>query len=83
FLASSLAGITKPDILCLLHHGGVKRTSELMCQETRGALKIFLLQVIRDAVGGLHGPPTVDKWAQINHRATLSAKAVVGGLCHC
>ncbi|KAJ7797795.1 hypothetical protein B0H14DRAFT_2389338, partial [Mycena olivaceomarginata] len=71
FLASSLAGITKPDILCLLHHGGVKRTSELMCQETRGALKIFLLQVIRDA------------WAQINHRATLSAKAVVGGLCHC
>ncbi|KAJ7897572.1 hypothetical protein B0H14DRAFT_2196523, partial [Mycena olivaceomarginata] len=49
FLASSLAGITKPDIRRLLHHGGVKRTSELMYQETRGALKIFLLQVIRDA----------------------------------
>ncbi|KAJ7817926.1 hypothetical protein B0H14DRAFT_2373590, partial [Mycena olivaceomarginata] len=58
-LASSLAGITKPDIMCLLHHGGVKRTSELMYQETRGALKIFLLQVIRDAAAYTdHGPST-------------------------
>ncbi|KAJ6562585.1 hypothetical protein B0H19DRAFT_100212, partial [Mycena capillaripes] len=34
----------------LAFRGGVKRTSELMYQETRGALKVFLSQLINDAV---------------------------------
>ncbi|KAJ7849473.1 hypothetical protein B0H13DRAFT_1645006, partial [Mycena leptocephala] len=60
-LTSSLADITKPDIRRLLRRGGVKRTSELMYKETHGALKIFLLQVIHDAVAYTD----VDKRAQI------------------
>ncbi|KAJ7914356.1 hypothetical protein B0H13DRAFT_1611616, partial [Mycena leptocephala] len=60
-LTSSLAGITKLDIRCLLRRGGVKRTSELMYQETHGGLKNFLLQVILDAVAYTD----VDKRAQI------------------
>ncbi|KAJ7854275.1 hypothetical protein B0H14DRAFT_2756549, partial [Mycena olivaceomarginata] len=37
----TLPGIMKPDIRRLLRRGGVKRTSGIMYQETRGALKFF------------------------------------------
>ncbi|KAJ7302203.1 hypothetical protein DFH08DRAFT_723341, partial [Mycena albidolilacea] len=70
-----LPGIAKPDIRHLLRRGGVKRTSGLMYQETRGALKIFLSQLIRDAVAYTDHRP-------IDHRATLSAKNGVCGLHH-
>ena len=43
-------GITKPAIRQLARHGGVKRISGLIYEETRGVLKLFLENVIRDAV---------------------------------
>ena len=46
----SAAGITKPAIRRLARRGGVKRISGLIYEETRGVLKVFLENVIRDAV---------------------------------
>jgi histone H4 len=62
----------------LLRCGGVKRTSGLMFQETHGALKIFLSQLIRDAVAYTDHRPS----HRMDYRATLSAKDVVCGLRH-
>ena len=42
--------IAKPAIGRLAHRGGVKRISGLSYEETRGVLKVFLENVIRDAV---------------------------------
>ena len=44
------SGITKPAIRRLARRGGVKRISGLIYEETRGVLKIFLENVIRDSV---------------------------------
>ncbi|XP_066316117.1 uncharacterized protein [Miscanthus floridulus] len=49
-LYNNIQGITKPAIRRLARRGGVKRISELIYEETRGVLKIFLENVIRDAV---------------------------------
>nr|GEU67185.1 histone H4 [Tanacetum cinerariifolium] len=46
-LRDNIQGITKPAIR---RRGGVKRISGLIYEETRGVLKIFLENVIRDAV---------------------------------
>ena len=46
----SSQGITKPAIRRLARRGGVKRISGLIYEETRGVLKVFLENVIRDAV---------------------------------
>ena len=43
-------GITKPAIRRLARRGGVKRISGLIYEETRGVLKVFLENVVRDAV---------------------------------
>jgi len=40
----------KPAIRRLARRGGVKRISGLIYEETRGVLKVFLENVIRDAV---------------------------------
>ncbi|KAG1863164.1 hypothetical protein F4604DRAFT_1882262 [Suillus subluteus] len=51
FLRDNIQGITKP--VCyrrLARRGGVKRISGLIYEETRGVLKIFLENVIRDSV---------------------------------
>ena len=47
---SHFQGITKPAIRRLARRGGVKRISGLIYEETRGVLKVFLENVIRDAV---------------------------------
>ncbi|GFP92633.1 histone h4 [Phtheirospermum japonicum] len=39
-----------PAIRCLARRGGVERINSLIDEETRGVLKIFLENVIRDAV---------------------------------
>jgi len=49
-LSDSSGGITKPAIRRLARRGGVKRISGLIYEETRGVLKVFLENVIRDAV---------------------------------
>ena len=41
-------GITKPAIRRLARRGGVKRISGLIYEETRGVLKVFLENVIRE-----------------------------------
>ena len=46
-LRDNIQGITKPAIR---RRGGVKRISGLIYEETRGVLKVFLENVIRDAV---------------------------------
>ena len=43
-------GITKPAIRRLARRGGIKRISGLIYEETRGVLKVFLENVIRDGV---------------------------------
>lgn len=49
-LRDNIQGITKPAIRRLARRGGVKRISGLIYEETRGVLKVFLENVIRDAV---------------------------------
>jgi histone H4 len=48
--ARSLSNVQKPAIRRLARRGGVKRISGLIYEETRGVLKVFLENVIRDAV---------------------------------
>jgi histone H4 len=49
-LRDSIQGISKPAMRRLARRGGVKRISGLIYEETRGVLKTFLEQVLRDAV---------------------------------
>ncbi|KDO26681.1 histone H4 [Saprolegnia parasitica CBS 223.65] len=46
----NIQGITKPAIRRLARRGGVKRISGLIYEETRGVLKVFLENVIKDSV---------------------------------
>ena len=50
FLRDTIQGITKPAIRRLARRGGVKRISGVIYDETRGVLKAFLDNVIRDSV---------------------------------
>nr|GLL27927.1 histone H4-like [Ipomoea trifida] len=49
-LWDNIQGITKSAIRRLGRRGGVRRISGLIYEETRGVLKIFLENVIRDVV---------------------------------
>jgi histone H4 len=49
-LRDNIRGITKPAIRRLARRGGVKRISDLVYEETRGVLKVFLENLIRDAI---------------------------------
>jgi histone H4 len=49
-LRDSIQGVTKPNLRHLARRGGVKRISGLIYEETRGVLKVFLENVIREAV---------------------------------
>ena len=49
-LKDSIQGITKPAIRRLARRGGVKRISGLIYEETRGVIKQFIENVVRDAV---------------------------------
>nr|P80737.3 RecName: Full=Histone H4-1 [Blepharisma japonicum] len=50
-IRENIQGITKPAIRRLARRGGVKRTlSGLVYDETRNVLKVFLENVVRDAV---------------------------------
>ncbi|GAA5974452.1 hypothetical protein JCM11641_003222 [Rhodosporidiobolus odoratus] len=46
----NIQGITETAIRRLARRGGVKRISGLIYEETRGALKVFLENIIRDSV---------------------------------
>lgn len=45
----SIQGITKPAIRRLARRGGVRRMSGLIYEETRGVLRVFLENIMRDA----------------------------------
>jgi histone H4 len=49
-LRDNIQGITKSDIRRMCRRGGVKRVSSLIYEETRDVLKVFLENVLRDAV---------------------------------
>ena len=49
-LRDPIQRLTKPAIRRLARRGGVKRISGLIYEETRGVLKVFLENVIRDSV---------------------------------
>lgn len=49
-LKESIQGITKPAIRRLARRGGVKRISGLIYEESRGVLKTFLENVLRDSI---------------------------------
>ena len=48
-LRDNIQGITKPAIRRLARRGGVKRIGGLVYEETRGVLRVFLENVLRDA----------------------------------
>jgi histone H4 len=49
-IRDSIQGITKPAIRRIARRGGVKRISGLIYEETRSVLKVFLENVVKDAV---------------------------------
>merc|ERR1719163_688893 len=49
-MRDNIQGITKPAIRRLARRGGVKRISGLIYEETRGVLKNFLENVLRDSI---------------------------------
>ncbi|TRY78828.1 hypothetical protein TCAL_12416, partial [Tigriopus californicus] len=69
-LRDNIQGITKPAIRRLARRGGVKRISGLIYEETRGVLKVFLENVIRDAV----------TYTEHAKRKTVTAMDVENGL---
>nr|XP_055189470.1 uncharacterized protein LOC129514789 [Nyctereutes procyonoides] len=69
-LRDSVLGITKSAIRRLARRGGVKRISGLIYEETRGMLRLFLENVIRDAVA----------YAEHGRRKTVTAMDVVYAL---
>lgn len=69
-LKGNIMGITKPAIRRLARRGGVKRISGMVYAETRGVLKMFLENLIRDTV-------TYTEYAK---RSTVTAKDVLYAL---
>ena len=69
-LRDNIQGITKPAIRRLARRGGVKRISGLIYEETRGVLKAFLEDILRDAV----------TYTEHARRKTVSAMDVVYSL---
>lgn len=49
-LRDNIEGITKPALRRLCRRGGVKRISGLVYDESRGVLRVFLENIVRDAV---------------------------------
>ena len=69
-LRDNILGVTKPAIRRLCRRGGVKRLSDLIYEETRGVLKVFLQNIIRDAV----------TFTEHSRRKTITATDVVYAL---
>ena len=69
-LRDNIQGITKPAIRRLARRGGVKRISGLIYEETRGVLRVFLENVLKDSV----------TYAEHARRKTVTALDVVHSL---
>ncbi|KAJ7894791.1 hypothetical protein B0H13DRAFT_2339080 [Mycena leptocephala] len=79
-LRDNIQGVTRPAIRRLARRGGVKRISGIVYQETRGALKIYLEDVIRNSVtipstlGGIKTVTALD----VVHALKRSGSALYG-----
>ena len=69
-LRDNIRGVTNPAIRRLCRRGGVKRLSGLIYEESRGVLKVFLENVIRDSV----------TYTEHSRRKTVTALDVVYAL---
>ena len=69
-LRDNIQGISKPAIRRLARRGGVKRISGVIYEETRGVLKSFLKNLIRDTV----------MYTECAKRRTVTAMDVVHAL---
>jgi histone H3/H4 len=69
-IRNSIYGITKPAIARLARKAGVKRMSSLIYEETRGHMKIFLENVLRQAVMSVN----------FHHRNTVLSQDIESGL---
>lgn len=69
-LRDTVQGIRKTDIRRLARRGGVKRISGLIYEETRGCLKLFLEDILRDAFS----------FTEHAHRKTISCLDVLYAL---
>ncbi|MGA1296967.1 MAG: histone H4 [Burkholderiaceae bacterium] len=72
-LRDNIHGITKGSIRRLARRGGVKRISGLMYEETRGVLKCFLADLIRDTI----------TYTEHARRKTVTALDVVYAMKRC
>ena len=69
-LRDNIQGVTKPAIHRLCRRGGVKRISGPIYEETRGVLKVFMENVLRDAI----------TYCEHSRRKTVTAMDVVYAL---
>jgi histone H4 len=69
-MRDNIQGVTKPAIRRLARRGGVKRINGGIYEETRVVLKLFLQNVIRDAV----------TYTEHSRRKTVTAMDVVAAL---
>ena len=69
-LMDNITGITRPAIRRLARRGGVQRISKHIYEDTRCVLKIFLQDVIKDAV----------MYTEHAHRKTVTTMDVVYAL---
>ena len=67
---NTIQGISKPAIRRLARRGGVKRISGLVYDETRGVLKVFLENILKDSI----------TYCDHAHRKTVTAMDVVYAL---
>ncbi|KAI0773217.1 hypothetical protein BD413DRAFT_492184 [Trametes elegans] len=83
-LRDNIQGITKPAIRRLARRGGVKRISGLIYEETRGVLKIFLENVIRDSVTYTeHAKRKTVTALDVVYALKRSGRILYGRLCLC
>ena len=80
-LRDNIQGITKPAIRRLARRGGVKRISGLIYEETRGVLKVFLENVIRDSVTHRSTPAErrSPPWTPLRARARAARSTASAG----
>ena len=83
-LRDNIQGITKPAIRRLARRGGVKRISGLIYEETRGVLKVFLENVIRDSVTYTeHARRKTVTAMDVVYALKRQGKTLYGMFCHC
>ncbi|KAJ7917220.1 hypothetical protein B0H13DRAFT_2269593 [Mycena leptocephala] len=79
FHRDNVQGITKPAIRRLTRRSGVKRISRPIYEDTRGVLKIFLDNVVRDTVAyTAHANRTTVTALDVVHALKRSGRTLYG-----